>query len=289
MNEIVVVGSGAWGSALAETFEAEIIAGRAEAKCDLSNKIVVIAVQAQSLREVLLKHNYENSIIVICSKGVEQGSLKLLSEVAEEILPDNKIAILSGPNFAEEIQKGLPAASTVSCKDEEIGRELIEKLGKRNFRLYYTKDIIGVQIAGAVKNVLAIACGICEGKKLGNNAKAAIITRGVAELARLCKAKGGDDVTLLSLAGIGDLLLTCTSTQSRNFSLGVEIAKSEDIQASIKEKGGVKEGYYTAKAVNELAKSLDVEMPICKSVFDILYKDKTVNDVINELLQRPQK
>lgn len=287
-NNITIIGSGVWGSALGKLFDAaKIIPGRTDEKHEISG-IAIIVVKSGAVREVLQKHDFTDSTVIICSKGVEQETLKLMNEVVREVLPNNKIAILSGPNFAVEIEQGLPAATTLACADAELGKELVSALGKKNFRVYLTNDLATTQIAGAVKNVFAIACGICEGLKLGDNARAAVITRGIAELARLCAAKGGNPENLMGLAGFGDLVLTCTSTKSRNYQLGVDIANNGSADGVISEDGGVKEGYYTAKSVYDLAKSLNVEMPICTSVYEILYNNKKLDETINELLQRPQ-
>lgn len=282
---IKVIGSGAWGSALGGLFKAEeIIGGRAEARV-IDTEIAVIAVKAQVLREVLERHDFGDAVIVICSKGVELKSLKLMSEVASEVLPENPIAVLSGPNFAVEIEEGLPAAATLAIKDKHFGKSLVAMLAKVNFRIYLTDDLVTTQISGAVKNVMAIACGLCDGANLGDNARAALITRGIAEIGRLCKVLGGDEKNLMSLSGIGDLMLTCTSTKSRNYSFGIKIAQQG---INISEEAGVIEGYYTSKAIFDLAAKLEIDMPICNAVYKILYESITVRDAIDEILQRPQ-
>lgn len=289
---IKVIGSGAWGSAIAKLYEVQdIIAGRAEAQT-IDAEVVFVAVKAQSLRQVLARHDFGDAIVILCSKGIELESLKLISDVAQEILPDNKIGILSGPNFAVEIAAGLPAASTLAIEDQDAGKSLVSKLSKKNFRLYLSDDLVTTQIAGAVKNVLAIACGISDGLKLGDNARAALITRGIAETARLAAALGGKQTDLLGLAGVGDLLLTCTSSKSRNYKFGQDLVNDYDnalATEDVVKEGGVKEGYFTAKAVKDLSEKLDVEMPICKSVYEILYENKAIRDAIDGLLQRPQK
>lgn len=281
---VKVIGSGAWGSALAKLFEAdELIAGRAESRA-IDCEIAFVAVKAQAVREVLEKHDFGHAIIFICAKGIELSSLKLLSEVVQEVLPENEFAILSGPNFAEEIELGLPAAATLAIENTHMGKGLVARLKKKNFRIYLTDDLVTTQISGAIKNVLAIACGICDGMKLGDNARAALITRGIAEIARLSKIMGGKPETLMGLSGVGDLILTCTSEKSRNYSFGKRIV-IEGLR--IEEDKGVIEGYYTAKAIHDLAEKNNIEMPICNSVYKILYDNINLKDVINELLERP--
>ena len=285
MNNITVIGSGAWGRALAKVFSAqEIIAGREKAR-EINADYVFIAVEAQKFREVISRHKFSSkSVLIICSKGIEQGSLKLLGEVTEEILPKNDYAILSGPNFADELEKGLPAATTIACIADSVGNKLIRDLAKPHFRLYLTDDVTATQIGGAVKNVIAIASGIAIGKKLGENARAAIITRGIAEISRLVAAKGGRAETLMGLGGFGDMILTCTSEKSRNTSYGITLARSQISNKNT----GVIEGYYSAKSVYDLAKKLKIEMPICFMVYEVLYNNKDINEAINDLLQRPQ-
>lgn len=288
MSNVAVIGSGAWGSALAKIFNAEkIIKARGEAE-NINADYVFIAVEAQKYREVISKHKFgANAVLIICSKGIEQGSLKLLSAVTEELLP-NKYAILSGPNFAEELASGLPAATTIASTWQEVGNNIIRDLARPHFRLYFTDDIIATQIGGAVKNVMAIASGIAIGRNLGENARAAIITRGIAEIGKLASALGGRPETLMGLGGFGDMILTCVSTKSRNTRFGVELAKNGNINNSIAANNGVIEGYYTAKSVYELANSLKIEMPICFLVYEILYNNKDINEAINDLLKRPQ-
>ncbi len=302
---VIVIGSGSWGKALAKVFGAgEVIAGRDAAK-EIKAEYVFVAVEAQKFREVISRHKFSpEAVLIICSKGIEQGSLKLLGDIVEEILP-NQYAVLSGPNFADELSNGLPAATTIACKSESVGNKIIKDLAKPHFRLYLTDDVVATQVGGAVKNVIAIASGIAIGKKFGENARAAIITRGIAEISRLATALGGKAETLMGLGGFGDMILTCTSEKSRNTSFGVALAKKplivnrlsfidearviNDEQLTINDqKRGVVEGYYTAKSVNELAKKLKIEMPICFMVHEILYNGKDINEAINDLLKRPQ-
>ena len=288
MAKVTVIGSGAWGTALAQIFKADnMVSGRAQS-ANIESDFVFIAVEAQKFREVIARHKFaKNNILIICAKGIEQQRLKLMGEIVQEILP-NQYAVLSGPNFADEVTKGLPSATTIACKDKTIGEKIIGQLGQVNFRFYFTDDVISTQIGGAVKNVLAIAAGIAIGKGLGENARAAIITRGIAEISRLAVAKGGRAETLMGLAGFGDIVLTCTSEKSRNTKFGMNLAKINEPQKLIKENQGVIEGYYTAKSVYELAKKLKVEMPICFLIYEILYNGKDIDEAINDLLKRPQ-
>ena len=288
-NKITVVGSGSWGKALAQLFGAdEIVAGRSEPTI-INAQYVFLAVEAQKYREVLAKHKFSpDSIIIICSKGIEQKTLCLMHEVLEQTVP-NKYAVLSGPNFAEEIAKGLPAVATVASKDAAVREALSRDLARPNFRIYTSDDVASVEICGAVKNVMAIAAGVCVGRGLGENAKAALVTRGLAELARLSAAKGGKLETLFTPAGVGDLILTAGSTKSRNFEFGYNIGKEGKFDPNnINEARGVIEGYYTANSLYELAQKLGVEMPICITAYEILYKNKKVDEAINDLLKRPQ-
>lgn len=211
----------------------------------------------------------------------------LMSEVVASVMPSNPIAVLSGPNFADEVARGLPAATTLACEDEAKVNELSFLCQSTIFRPYVTTDIIGAQVGGAVKNVLAIAAGITQGKHFGENAKAALITRGLAEIMRLCVAKGGRQETLMGLSGVGDIMLTCGSIKSRNMSLGFSLGQGTTLEDILSERKGVVEGVATAASVVELADSLGVDMPICQTVNDILYKHKDVDAAIRDLLHRP--
>ena len=293
MNTILIIGNGAWGKALAASFRRAgrdiTLWGRAQLdkKSPLPNpELIILVVPAQALRSVCtaLAHYALPPIpLVLCCKGIEQKSLMLMSEVAAEILPEHPVAILSGPNFAGEVEKGLPSATTIACRDHSLGKQLIHLLGNSSFRPYYCDDITSAQIGGAVKNVLAIACGIIEGKGLGENAKAALITRGLAEMGRLCIAKGGKLETLLGLSGIGDLILTCASPTSRNMSFGLALGKTG---AAAKDHP-LTEGVTSAESVVMLARSLGITMPICEAVYNILYQRASIDDTIKALLQRP--
>lgn len=281
-NKILVIGSGEWGKALAGVFGAEVLRGRADST-KIEADIVVIATDSQSVRGVLQKHQFGDCKIVIAAKGLELGSLKLLSAVAAECL-HNDVAVLSGPNFAAEIAAGLPAVATIASEKDGLAEELALILGRKNFRLYASHDIVGVQVAGALKNVIAIACGIAHGKKLGENARAAIVTRALAEIARLTAALDGKPETLLQPAGVGDLFLSCSSTTSRNFRFGEMVATVgvPDVSEFLSE------GYFACAAVKNLAEQLKIEMPICNSVYEVIYNKQDVYEQINQLLERPR-
>lgn len=225
---------------------------------------------------------------VLCCKGIEISSGLLMSEVAAELLPpETPIACLSGPTFAHEVARGLPTAITLTASDPAIGNALVKGLGSKTFRPYWSSDVIGAEIGGAVKNVLAIAAGIVEGRGLGLNARAALITRGLAELTRLGIAKGGVAETFAGLSGMGDLILTANALQSRNFSLGVALGQGQQVAAVLAERRAVTEGVSTAAAVLGLAKSVGVDMPICHAVDAIVNQGADVDSVITGLLTRP--
>ena len=323
MNKVGVIGGGAWGTALAlaafragsgvtiwsnsedvaedinknhqnRKYIGEIeLPENIKATCNIADAfacdVVLLVVPAQSLRSVLAgvkSGNIFNAPLVICSKGVEQGSHAFMSEIVAEYFPENPIAILSGPNFAYEVAKGLPACATLACADKEYADKIIESMGSERFRLYYSEDVIGAQIAGAVKNILAIACGIAIGKGLGENARAALVTRGIAEIGRLCTKIGGRPETLLGLSGIGDIMLTCGSEKSRNMHLGSELGRGTALSDIIAE-GKTVEGVATAKSVAELANNLDVDMPITCAVKAILHDNACIEETIKALLDRP--
>jgi glycerol-3-phosphate dehydrogenase (NAD(P)+) len=227
--------------------------------------------------------------IVICAKGVEQPHGDMLSDIVAAILPRAPLAVLSGPTFADEVARGLPAAVTLAAGDAELGRQLQERLGRPMFRTYLSNDIVGAQIGGAVKNVLAIACGVVEGLNLGRNARAALMTRGLVEIVRLGQAMGAKLETLLGLCGMGDLVLTCSSEQSRNFSLGLALGQGRKLADVLGQRVSVAEGVTSAPAVLALAGRHGVEMPICAAVNGVLHQGASLRAAINGLLSRPFK
>lgn len=327
MEKISVLGAGAWGTALAQIAASngrkvtlwareeeliESIRRKRENPLYLSGvslhenitpthnpqtalagaDAVLLVVPAQYLRpfcQTVKTFWREGLPAVICAKGIEQKTGNLLTEMLDEELPQAPAAVLSGPTFAEEAALGKPTALTLACKNERLGRELVETLGTQTFRPYYSPDIISVQIGGAVKNVMAIAAGIVEGRKLGDNARAALITRGLAEISRLAAALGGNPQTLMGLSGLGDLVLTANSTQSRNFSVGIELGKDRTLADILAEKRTVAEGVFTASAVLARAGRLGVEMPICEGLNRIMTENASVDSVIQSLFARPFK
>lgn len=225
--------------------------------------------------------------LVLCCKGIERNSGKLMTEVAAEALPGRPLAVLSGPTFATEVASGLPTAVTLASDKPELAAALAQSLGNRSFRPYLSNDPIGAEIGGAVKNVIAIACGIVQGRALGENARAALITRGLAEIVRLGLAKGGRSETLMGLSGFGDLTLTCTAVQSRNYALGLALGEGADFEDLMSVRLTVAEGVESAAAVTTLAKTLGIEMPISKAVNAILHQGADIDAVIGSLLARP--
>lgn len=325
MKSIGILGAGAWGTALAiaanragldvtlQAFEHEVanainstqenamylpgvkLDSHIKATTDIAQTVqadvVILVPPAQFLRnicEAAKPHWKTGTPVIICAKGVEQETFALLSEVVEQILGDvAPISVLSGPTFAIEVAKDMPTALTLACQDEALGQQLCKALSSRCFRPYYSNDITGAQLGGAVKNVLAIACGIVEGKGLGDNARAALITRGLAEIARLGTVLGADEHTLMGLSGLGDLTLTCNAMQSRNFSLGYALGQGRSLTDILKDRKSVTEGVFTAAAVTALARRHQVDMPICLAVDAILNLNADLESVIAGLLRRP--
>ena len=317
---VAVVGAGAWGTALAGVAaragrdvvlyarDAESAARmqssrenprlpgirldtRLEITGDLARAsradIVLIATPAQHLREAvtaLAPHLQKATPIVACAKGIERGTHKFMTEVIVEAAPHAVPAILSGPSFADDVARGLPTAVTLAAKDEELASMLVQALGSSTFRPYHTTDIRGVEIGGAAKNVLAIAAGIVVGRKLGASAQAALTTRGFSELTRLGNACGARSETMAGLSGLGDLILSCSSLQSRNFSLGIALGRGEPPP---REK--LAEGEFTAPVLVELAASQNVDMPVSQAVAAILSGAATIDAAIEGLLARPFK
>ncbi|MGV9007950.1 MAG: NAD(P)H-dependent glycerol-3-phosphate dehydrogenase [Brevundimonas sp.] len=321
-----VIGAGAWGTALAQVTgwagldtllharEPEVVDSIRDHRineaflpgitlddhvrvtadlADLGGCDVVLAVPpAQYMRATLaaLAPFHRAGVpVVLCAKGIERGSLKLMTEVLAETLPLAPAAVLSGPSFAGEVARGLPSAVTLACADEALGAALMSALSAPAFRPYLATDLIGAEVGGAIKNVLAIACGISEGRGLGRSAHAALITRGFAEMTRLGVAMGGRPETVAGLCGLGDLVLTCSSPQSRNMSLGLALGQGQSVDQALAGKRSVAEGYESAPAVRELAARMGVEMPISEAVAALLNGETTVDAMIGNLLSRPLK
>jgi glycerol-3-phosphate dehydrogenase (NAD(P)+) len=252
--------------------------------------IVLAVVPAQALRDLgqkLAGLVRPDVPIVLCAKGIERGTHQLVSAVIGECLPGQPVAVLSGPSFAEDVAKGLPTAVTLAAETEELASWLAGALGTPTLRLYHSTDIRGVEIGGAAKNVLAIACGIAAGRGLGASAGAALIARGFSELARFAVASGARPETLMGLSGLGDLVLTCSSVQSRNYSLGFALGRGETLATA--SHGKLAEGAFTAPVLVEMADAVGVDMPIARSVASILSGAINVEDAIGVLLARPQK
>ena len=319
-DSVAVIGAGAWGTALASVAAragrevvlyardavgaAEIAASRInprlpglrlEAGVEVTNDIAVaaradvilIATPAQQLRAAvtaLAPHLIRATPVVATAKGIERGTHKFMTDVIGETAIDAIPAILSGPSFAEDVARGLPTAVTLAAKDEALAGALVRTLGSATFRPYHTTDVRGVEIGGAAKNVLAIAAGIVVGKKFGASAQAALTTRGFSELVRLGRACGARSETMAGLSGLGDLILSCSSPQSRNFALGLALGRGE-----ARPHDKLAEGEFTAPVLIELAASLDVDMPVSRAVAAILSGAVTIDEAIEGLLTRPFK
>ena len=320
LNSVAVIGAGAWGTALAGvaaragrgvTLYARSAASVARMKATHENlrlpgirlesgidvtadlaraaraDMILIATPAQNLREAagaIAAHLKPSVPVVATAKGIERGTHKFMTEVIAEAAPNATPAILSGPSFADDVARGLPTAVTLAAKDEALAAALVKALGSPTFRPYHTTDVRGVEIGGAAKNVLAIAAGIAVGRKLGASAQAALTTRGFSELARLGRACSARAETLVGLSGLGDLILTCSSLQSRNFALGIALGRGEPPPP-----GKLAEGQFTAPALAELAASQGVDMPVSNAVAAILAGKITIDAAIEGLLTRPFK
>jgi glycerol-3-phosphate dehydrogenase (NAD(P)+) len=249
--------------------------------------VLLIATPAQHLRgavNMLASHITKPVPIVACAKGIEHGTHKFMTDVIAEAAPHARPAILSGPSFADDVARGLPTAVTLAARDEALASSLVQALGSPTFRPYHSTDVRGVEIGGAAKNVLAIAVGIAVGRKLGASAQAALTTRGFAELTRLGRALGARSETLTGLSGLGDLILTCASPQSRNFALGLALGRGDQPPA-----GKLAEGEFTAPVLIELAASKNIELPVSEAVASILSGKSTIDAAISALMTRPFK
>ena len=324
IRSVGVIGAGAWGTALAQLCarggldvrlwarESEVIEqisidrqnrlflpgvrldARVEATGDISIlgelDMILAVTPAQHLRPSLAgfaPHARAGQPVVLCAKGIEQGSLKLMTQVLAETIPQALPAVLSGPSFAGEVARGLPTAVTLACPDPDLGPLLAEAIAGPSFRPYLSDDMIGAEAGGAVKNVLAIACGVVEGRGLGRSAHAALITRGFYELTLIAVALGGRADTVAGLCGLGDLVLTCSSPQSRNMSVGLALGQGQSLAQALEGKLSVAEGVASAPVVRALAERLGVEAPICAAVAAILAEEVGVDAAIEGLLARP--
>jgi glycerol-3-phosphate dehydrogenase (NAD(P)+) len=316
-----VIGAGAWGTALAAvmaqkhdrvllwSYEADVCTAINDGHCnaaylpafrlpdhihatsDLADMagcdFLLLVTPAQHLRVTLLQLPKSHAPFILCSKGIEADSAMLMSEVVARLRPETPFAVLSGPTFAHEVAGGLPTAVTLACEDRTLGQELSRLIATPSFRPYLSDDVTGAEIGGAVKNVLAIACGVVDGAGLGLNARAALIARGFAEMQRYGLARGAQAETLAGLSGLGDLVLTCSSENSRNFSLGRGLGQGKSAKELMADRRTVAEGAYTASILLESAQMRGVDMPIVTAVCTLLEGRASVPDVIAALLSRP--
>jgi glycerol-3-phosphate dehydrogenase (NAD(P)+) len=327
MKRLVVIGAGAWGTALAIVAQRagtgailwardpEVAAAINErhqnpyylpgvaldpaiaATADLESAVAtadaaLLAVPAQFLRGVL--RNWRGRVrpglpVLHCAKGIEIGTLATMSQIGAELLPGSPYAVLSGPSFAAEVASGLPTAVTIAGTDTAVAKLFMAALGGNRFRPYLSPDPVGAEIGGAVKNVLAIACGIVVGRGLGDNARAALITRGLAEMVRLGLAQGAQAETFRGLSGLGDLVLTCGAGQSRNHALGLALGHGHSLEAALAGRRSVVEGVATAAAAAELAARLGIEMPISEAVDAVLHRGVAIDEMTDRLLRRPYR
>ena len=318
-----VIGGGAWGTALAQVasaggretllwaLEPEVVEGvnaRHEnstylagvplspdirATSDLAELETcdgwLVVTPAQHMRSVLGKAPSFDKPLILCAKGIEERSGALLHEVAREVCPRAQVVVLSGPTFAHEVARGLPTAVTLAAEGTELAERLRDRLAQPTLRIYVSDDVAGAEIGGAVKNVLAIACGVVEGKGLGQNARAALIGRGFAEMTRFGQAFGARRETLAGLSGLGDLVLTCTSTTSRNYSLGVGLGQGRAAAELLADRRTVAEGAFTAPVLARLAREKGIDMPIVDAVDALVAGRADVDQVLDALLTRPPR
>lgn len=321
---ITVIGAGAWGTALAISLaghhhvtlwarDAEQVEAMRVTRCnqrylpdiafpadlklsaDISaavagTDLAIIAVPTGALRvtlqQIAQSQHRPFGVVWVC-KGFEAGTSRLPHQVVAEVLPrEFRYGVLSGPSFAQEVARGLPTALTLASADEEFARSTAQALHHSRLRIYASNDVVGVEVGGAVKNVMAIAAGICDGMGLGHNARAALLTRGLAEMSRLGLKLGGRPETLGGLSGAGDLILTCTGDLSRNRQVGLLLAQQHDLSEILDRLGHVAEGVYTVREVHRLAQDMGVEMPICEAVYRIIYDHVPPGEVVAELLNR---
>lgn len=322
-GKIGVIGGGAWGTALAQVAasggretllwarEPEVVSGingsnenalflsgarldpAVRATGDLGDLAScdawLVVVPAQHMRSVLEQAPQSGVPLVLCAKGIEEGSGRLVNEIAREACPSAPLAVLSGPTFAHEVAKGLPTAVTLAAEDLDLAEQLRERIAVPQFRIYVSQDVAGAEIGGAVKNVLAIACGVADGRGLGQNARAALIARGFAEMTRFGLARGAQRETLAGLSGLGDLVLTCSSTSSRNYSLGKGIGEGRPARELLADRRTVAEGAFTAPVLARIAREDGIDMPIVTAVAELLAGRSSVDAVLEELLSRPAR
>ncbi len=321
-DKLAVIGGGAWGTALAQVaatggretllwaLEDDVVAAvnkihenpvylkglklspAIRATSNFSDLAAadawLVVTPAQHMRAVLSRAPCPNMPLILCSKGIEEGSGQMLHEVARDVCPTSPVAVLSGPTFAHEVGAGLPTAVTLACADAALAEQLRDRIALPHFRTYLTDDVAGAEVGGAVKNVLAIACGVVEGRGLGQNARAALIARGFAEMTRFGLAHGARRETLAGLSGLGDLVLTCSSTSSRNFSLGKAIGEGQAPATLMTDRRTVAEGAHTAPVLDRIARAKGIDMPIVAAVAALLQGDPA-DAVLEALLSRPPR
>jgi glycerol-3-phosphate dehydrogenase (NAD(P)+) len=318
-----IIGGGAWGTALAQVASAgeretllwalepdvvEAVNGRHENPVFLAgvplNPAIratsnlteldgcdawLIVTPAQHMRAVLEGAPRCDKPLILCSKGIEEASGELLHRVARQVCPNAPVAVLSGPTFAHEVAKGLPTAVTLAAEDAALAKQLRDRIAQPTFRIYVSDDVAGAEIGGAVKNVLAIACGVVEGRGLGQNARAALVGRGFAEMTRFGVAFGARRETLAGLSGLGDLVLTCSSTSSRNYSLGLGIGEGRSAAELMANSKTVAEGAFTAPVLARLARDKGIDMPIVDAVDALITGRANVDQALDALLTRPPR
>ncbi len=324
MAKITILGAGGWGMALAISaagsgnavtlwtpFQEEAallcekrgnekllsgvtlpdaIAVTTDLACAEGSDITILAVPSTAIRETAerLSHYHDFGLVVNVAKGLEKNSLLRLSEVIGQELPGSRVVVLSGPSHAEEVARGIPTSVVVASESLPAAEIVQNVLSGENLRIYTSSDLIGVELGGALKNIIAIAAGFCDGLGLGDNSKAALITRGLAEMARLGVFLGAKEYTFSGLAGIGDLVVTCTSRHSRNNRFGRKVGEGMPVLQALHEVGTV-EGYYAAATAHQLSQKCKIEMPIINECYAVLYEGKNVRQVVNDLMQRPKR
>jgi len=291
---ISIIGAGSWGSALFYTINKKQktvitsrkkrnIRGFVDINEALKNEYLIIVIAAQSIKNFLKKYNLKNKKILVASKGIDKDELKFLNELFEDYIETKNLAFLSGPSFAKEVKENKPTALVIASKNLNLAKEFASFFP--NFlKIYIDSDVEGVEVAGAYKNVIAIAAGICEGLHLGENAKAALISRGLVEMARFGEFFGAKKETFLGVAGAGDLFLTANSTMSRNYRVGINLAKGKLLNDILNELGEVAEGVYTTEAIYKLSQRNKIYTPIANEVYRILYTGKKPVESLKDLL-----
>ncbi|MDD4689769.1 MAG: NAD(P)H-dependent glycerol-3-phosphate dehydrogenase [Eubacteriales bacterium] len=321
--KICVLGSGTWGSSVAKllnengnevslwsyfeeeaeklrtthkhlfleniTMPEDILYSSSMQECIEGVEVIILATPSHTIRQTattLSKIIKKDQIITIISKGIEEGTFLRLSQIVKELIPDNIVSVMSGPSHAEEVAIGLPTTNVIACEDIEIARNLQEAFMNEKFRIYTTSDVIGVEVGGALKNVIALCAGISDGLGYGDNTKAALMTRGIAEITRLGVALGGKSETFAGLSGIGDLIVTCTSMHSRNRRAGILLGQGKSLDEAQAEVKMVVEGVKTTLAAYGLSKKMNVEMPIVNEAYSVLFENKPAMEAVNSLMSR---